>query len=152
MQRVEAIIRPDKLQGVKAALEELDHAGMTLSEVRGHGVQRGVTEQWRGRTFAVEYLTKIKIELVVKDEDVDAVVNRIVEAARTGEVGDGKIFVSPVSRAVRIRTGEENEQALYPRAHPTPGPWCSPSRAPGAGVPRPNTGVLLGIRRGAAGE
>lgn len=112
MQRVEAIIRPDKLQVVKAALEELDHAGMTLSEVRGHGVQRGVTEQWRGRTFAVEYLTKIKIELVVKDEDVDAVVNRIVEAARTGEVGDGKIFVSPVSRAVRIRTGEENEQAL----------------------------------------
>lgn len=112
MQKVEAIIRPDKLQVVKAALEELDHSGMTLSEVRGHGVQRGVTEQWRGRTFAVEYLTKIKIELVVKDEDVDAVVGRIVEAARTGEVGDGKIFVSPVTRAVRIRTGEENEQAL----------------------------------------
>ena len=112
MQKVEAIIRPDKLQVVKAALEELDHAGMTLSEVRGHGVQRGVTEQWRGRTFAVEYLTKIKIELVVKDEDVDAIVNRIVEAARSGEVGDGKIFVSPVSRAIRIRTGEENEQAL----------------------------------------
>lgn len=112
MQKVEAIIRPDKLQVVKAALEELDHAGMTLSEVRGHGVQRGVTEQWRGRTFAVEYLTKIKLELVVKDDDVDAIVNRIVEAARTGEVGDGKIFVSPVVRAVRIRTGEENEQAL----------------------------------------
>lgn len=112
MQKVEAIIRPDKLQVVKAALEELDHAGMTLSEVRGHGVQRGVTEQWRGRTFAVEYLTKIKIEMVVKDEDVDAIVNRIVEAARSGEVGDGKIFVSPVVRAIRIRTGEENEQAL----------------------------------------
>jgi nitrogen regulatory protein P-II 1 len=112
MQKVEAIIRPDKLQVVKAALEELDHAGMTLSEVRGHGVQRGVTEQWRGRTFAVEYLTKIKIEMVVKDEDVDAIVSRIVEAARSGEVGDGKIFVSPVVRAIRIRTGEENEQAL----------------------------------------
>lgn len=112
MQRIEAIIRPDKLQVVKAALEELAHAGMTLSEVRGHGVQRGVTEQWRGRTFAVEYLTKIKIEMVVKDADVDAVVSRIVEAARTGEVGDGKIFVSPVSRAIRIRTGEEDEQAL----------------------------------------
>jgi nitrogen regulatory protein P-II 1 len=112
MQRVEAIIRPDKLQVVKAALEELDHGGMTLTEVRGHGVQRGVTEQWRGRTFAVEYLSKIKLEMVVKDSDVDAIVNRIVEAARTGEVGDGKIFVSPVSRAVRIRTGEENEQAL----------------------------------------
>ncbi len=112
MQKVEAIIRPDKLQVVKAALEELSHAGMTLSEVRGHGVQRGVTEQWRGRTFAVEYLTKIKIEMVVKDDEVDAIVSRIVEAARTGEVGDGKIFISPVSRAIRIRTGEEDEQAL----------------------------------------
>jgi nitrogen regulatory protein P-II 1 len=112
MQKIEAIIRPDKLQVVKAALEELAHSGMTLTEVRGHGVQRGITEQWRGRTFAVEYLTKIKVEMVVKDEDVELVVQRIVEASRTGEVGDGKIFVSPVSRAIRIRTGEENEQAL----------------------------------------
>lgn len=112
MQKIEAIIRPDKLQVVKAALEDLAHRGMTLTEVRGQGVQRGVTEQWRGRTFAVEYLSKIKLEMVVKDEDVDAVLSRIVEAARTGEVGDGKIFVSPVSRAIRIRTGEENEQAL----------------------------------------
>lgn len=112
MQRVEAIIRPEKLDVVKSALEDLDHAGMTLTEVRGHGTQRGVTEQWRGRTFAVEYLTKVKIELVVKDEDVDAIVERIVDAARTGQVGDGKIFVSPVSRAVRIRTGEADEAAL----------------------------------------
>ncbi len=112
MQRVEAIIRPEKLDVVKTALEDLDHAGMTLTEVRGHGTQRGVTEQWRGRTFAVEYLTKVKIELVVKDEDVDAIVERIVDAARTGQVGDGKIFVSPVSSAVRIRTGEADEAAL----------------------------------------
>ena len=112
MQRVEAIIRPEKLDVVKSALEDLDHAGMTLTEVRGHGTQRGVTEQWRGRTFAVEYLTKVKIELVVKDEDVDAIVERIVDAARTGQVGDGKIFVSPVGRAVRIRTGEADEAAL----------------------------------------
>jgi nitrogen regulatory protein P-II 1 len=70
MQRVEAIIRPEKLQIVKAALEDLDHGGVTLTEVRGHGVQRGVTEQWRGKTFAIEYLTKVKIELVVRDEDV----------------------------------------------------------------------------------
>ena len=112
VQRVEAIIRPEKLDVVKSALEDLDHAGMTLTEVRGHGTQRGVTEQWRGRTFAVEYLTKVKIELVVKDEDVDAIVERIVDAARTGQVGDGKIFVSPVSRAVRIRTGEADEAAL----------------------------------------
>ena len=112
MQRIEAIIRPEKLQVVKAALEELDHAGMTLSEVRGHGVGRGVTEQWRGQTFAVEYLTKVKIELVVKDDDVQPIIDRIVAAARTGEVGDGKIFVSPVARAVRIRTGDEDEAAL----------------------------------------
>ena len=112
MQRVEAIIRPEKLDVVKSALEDLDHAGMTLTEVRGHGTQRGVTEQWRGRTFAVEYLTKVKIELVVKDEDVDAIVERIVDAARTGQVGDGKIFVSPVGQAVRIRTGEAGEAAL----------------------------------------
>lgn len=112
MQRVEAIIRPEKLEIVKTALEELDHAGMTLTEVRGHGKQRGVTEQWRGRSFAVEYLTKVKIELVVKDEDVDPIIERIVDAARTGEVGDGKIFVTPVSGAVRIRTGESGEAAL----------------------------------------
>jgi len=112
MQKIEAIIRPDKLQVVKAALEELAHGGMTLTEVRGHGVQRGITEQWRGRTFAVEYLSKIKLEMVVNDGDVDAVLTRIVEAARTGEVGDGKIFVTPVARAIRIRTGETDEEAL----------------------------------------
>ncbi len=112
MQKVEAIIRPEKLQVVKTALEELDHSGMTLTEVRGHGVQRGVTEQWRGRSFAVEYLTKIKVELVVADADVGPVVDRIVEAARTGEVGDGKIFVTPVTQAVRIRTGDRDDAAI----------------------------------------
>ena len=112
MQKVEAIIRPEKLDVVKTALEDLDHAGMTLTEVRGHGTQRGVTEQWRGRTFAVEYLTKVKIELVVKDDEVDAILERIVDAARTGQVGDGKIFVSPVTQAVRIRTGETDDAAL----------------------------------------
>jgi nitrogen regulatory protein P-II 1 len=112
MHRVEAIIRPEKLQVVKTALEELDHAGMTLTEVRGHGVQRGVTEQWRGRTFAVEYLTKVKLEMVVADSDVQEVIDRIVEAARTGEVGDGKIFVSPVTSAIRIRTGDRDDAAI----------------------------------------
>ena len=112
MQRVEAIIRPERLQVVKAALEELDHGGMTLTEVRGHGVQRGVTEQWRGRELTIEYITKVKIDLVVKDDDVQPIIDRIVEAARTGEVGDGKIFVSPVSRAVRIRTGELDAEAI----------------------------------------
>ncbi|MDA0364306.1 MAG: P-II family nitrogen regulator [Chloroflexi bacterium] len=112
MQKIEAIIRPEKLQTVKAALDDLHHGGMTLTEVRGHGVQRGITEQWRGRSFAVEYLTKVKIELVVNDADVDTVIDRIVEAARTGEVGDGKIFVSAITRAIRIRTGERDEAAL----------------------------------------
>ena len=97
---------------VKNALEDLDHAGMTLTEVRGHGTQRGITEQWRGKAVTIEYLTKVKIELVVKDGDVDAVIALIIEAARTGEVGDGKIFVSPVSAAVRIRTGDRDEAAL----------------------------------------
>jgi len=112
MQRIEAIVRPERLNHVKVALEEVEHAGMTLTEVRGHGVQRGVTEQWRGRTFAVEYLTKVKIELVVRDSAVDAIVDRIISAARTGEVGDGKIFISPVGQAIRIRTGESGEEAL----------------------------------------
>lgn len=112
MQRIEAIIRPERLAMVKNALEDLDHAGMTLTEVRGHGTQRGITEQWRGKAVTIEYLTKVKIELVVKDGDVDAVIALIIEAARTGEVGDGKIFVSPVSAAVRIRTGDRDEAAL----------------------------------------
>ena len=97
---------------VNNALEDLDHAGMTLTEVRGHGTQRGITEQWRGKAVTIEYLTKVKIELVVKDGDVDAVIALIIEAARTGEVGDGKIFVSPVSAAVRIRTGDRDAAAL----------------------------------------
>lgn len=112
MQKIEAIIRPERLQFVKVALEDLAHSGMTLTEVRGHGVQRGITEQWRGRSFAVEYLTKVKIELVVNDDQVDAILATIVEAARTGAVGDGKIFVSPVSRAIRIRTGETDGAAI----------------------------------------
>jgi nitrogen regulatory protein P-II 1 len=112
VQKIEAIIRPEKLHIVKAALEELEHSGMTVTEVRGHGVQRGITEQWRGKSFAVEYLTKVKVELVVNDEDVDLVLDRIVEAARTGDVGDGKIFVSPVARAIRIRTGERDMAAI----------------------------------------
>lgn len=112
MQRVEAIIRPERLSVVKAALEDIEHGGMTLTEVRGHGVQRGVTEQWRGRDLQVEYITKVKLELVVKDDEVQPLIDRIVEAARTGEVGDGKIFVSPVGQAVRIRTSEAGDDAI----------------------------------------
>ena len=112
MQRAEAIIRPEKLQIVRAALEDVEHGGMTLTEVRGHGVQRGITERWRGRELTIEYVTKVKVELVVDDDDVQPIIDRIIEAARTGEVGDGKIFVSPVSHAVRIRTGETDDDAI----------------------------------------
>ncbi len=112
MKRIQAIVRPEKLQIVKTALEDLNHGGMTLTEVRGHGTQRGITEQWRGQSFSVEYLTKVKIELVVNDSEVDSIIDRIIEAARTGEVGDGKIFVTNVERAVRIRTGETDDAAI----------------------------------------
>ena len=112
MQRRGAVGRPGRGARGENALEDRDRAGRALTEVRGHGTQRGITEQWRGKSVTIEYLTKVKIELVVKDGEVDAVISLIIEAARTGEVGDGKIFVSPVSAAVRIRTGDRDEAAL----------------------------------------
>ncbi|MCW3062592.1 MAG: P-II family nitrogen regulator [Capsulimonas sp.] len=112
MQKVEAIIRPMKLDQVKEALEDIGVVGMTVSDVRGYGHQRGHTEKYRGNTYVVNLLPKIKLELVVSDEHADAAVAAIEEAAQTGEIGDGKIFVYPVERAIRIRTGEEGESAI----------------------------------------
>lgn len=112
MKRVEAIIRPFKLDEVKIALVNAGIVGMTVSEVRGFGRQKGQTERYRGSEYTVEFLQKLKIEIVVEDEQVDMVVDRIVSAARTGEIGDGKIFVSPVDEIVRIRTGEKNKEAI----------------------------------------
>lgn len=112
MKRIDAIIRPARLSFVKEALEELGYGGITVSEVKGHGKQHGMTEQWRGREYRVEYLSKVWILIVVSDEDVDKVVDTIVEGARTGEIGDGKIFVSDVLDAVRVRTGERGEAAV----------------------------------------
>ena len=112
MKKIEAIIRPERLALVRSALEELGYPGMTIYEVRGHGKQKGVIQQWRGREYEVEFLTRLKIEIVVLDEDVSRMMNAIVRAARTGEMGDGKIFIIPVEGAVRVRTGDRNENAV----------------------------------------
>jgi nitrogen regulatory protein P-II 1 len=112
MQKIEAIIRPTRLDQVKQALEDLGVVGMTVTDVRGYGHQRGHTEKYRGNTYVVNLLPKIKLELVVADAVAEAVMLALEEAARTGEIGDGKIFISPVERAIRIRTGDEGEAAL----------------------------------------
>ena len=112
MKKIEAIIRPFKLDEVKIALVNAGVVGMTVSEVRGFGRQKGQTERYRGSEYTVEFLQKLKIEIVIEDNQVDMVVDKIIAAARTGEIGDGKIFVHPVDRVVRIRTGEKNLEAV----------------------------------------
>ena len=112
MKKVEAIIRPFKLEDVKVALVEAGIIGMTVSEVRGFGRQKGQVERYRGSEFTVEFLQKLKIEVVVEDSRVDDVVTAIADSARTGEIGDGKIFISPVESVVRIRTGDRDSTAL----------------------------------------
>ena len=112
MKKVEAIIRPFKLEDVKVALVEAGIIGMTVSEVRGFGRQKGQVERYRGSEFTVEFLQKLKIEVVVESNRVDEVVTAIADAARTGEIGDGKIFISPVESVVRIRTGDRDGTAL----------------------------------------
>ena len=112
MKKIEAIIRPFKLDEVKIALVNAGIVGMTVSEVRGFGRQKGQTERYRGSEYTVEFLQKLKIEIVVDEDQVDMVTEKIIAAARTGEIGDGKIFVSPVDTIIRIRTGEENTEAV----------------------------------------
>ena len=112
MKRIDAIIRPAQLAFVREALEEMGYGGITVSEVKGHGKQRGVTEQWRGREYKVEYLSKVWILLVVNDEDLEKVLTAITEHARTGEIGDGKIFVSEVLDVIRVRTNERGTSAV----------------------------------------
>jgi len=112
MKKVEAIIREEKFNSVKKALEENSYFGMTVSEVAGRGRQKGIPIQWRVGEYRVDLLPKIKVELVVLDEDVPAVINAIVNNARTGETGDGKIFITPVETVVRVRTGDRNESAI----------------------------------------
>ena len=112
MKKIEAIIRPFKLEDVKIALVNSGIVGMTVSEVRGFGRQKGQVERYRGSEFTVEFLQKLKVEVVVEDERVDSVIDAIAEAAKTGEIGDGKIFISSIDSVVRIRTGDKDEEAL----------------------------------------
>ena len=112
MKKIEAIIRPFKLDEVKIALVNAGIVGMTVSEVRGFGRQKGQTERYRGSEYTVEFLQKLKLEIVVENDQVDMVVDKVVQAARTGEIGDGKIFISPVEETIRIRTGEKNLEAI----------------------------------------
>ncbi len=112
MQKIEAVIQPSKLDAVKDALVEAGISGITIFEARGHGRQKGHTEFYRGREDAVDLLPKIKLELVVRDEQVDTAVQAIIGAARTGRIGDGKIFVSKIDEVIRIRNDERGEIAL----------------------------------------
>ena len=112
MKLIEAIIRQERLDAVKTALEASGYFGMTVSEVSGRGRQGGLTLQWRVGEYKVDLLPKIKVEVVVLDEDVTRILNVITTAARTGEMGDGKLFVLPVENAVRVRTGEEGDNAI----------------------------------------
>jgi len=112
MKMIEAIIKPFKLEDVKAALTALGIQGMTVAEVKGFGRQKGHTEIYRGSEYTVDFLPKVKIEIVVADAQANAAVDAIATAAKTGKIGDGKIFVSAVENAVRIRTGETGEQAV----------------------------------------
>jgi len=112
MKKIEAIIRPFKLEDVKIALVNSGIVGMTVSEVRGFGRQKGQVERYRGSEFTVEFLQKLKVEVVVEYEKVNSVIDAIAEAAKTGEIGDGKIFITSIDSVVRIRTGDKDEEAL----------------------------------------
>jgi len=112
MKKIEAIIKPFKLDDVKEALMDVDISRITVSEVKGHGRQQGHSELYRGNEYVVEYLPKIKIEIVVNDEFVEKAIDAIIKGAKTGKIGDGKIFVLPVEEVIRIRTGERGSEAI----------------------------------------
>ncbi len=112
MKKIEAIIKPFKLDDVREALQEIGLAGMTVTEVKGFGRQKGHTELYRGAEYVVDFLPKLKLEVVVGDEMADRAIEAIEQSARTGKIGDGKIFVSAVERVIRIRTGEEGAEAV----------------------------------------
>ncbi len=112
MKKIIAIVREDRFAMVKDALLDIGYPGMTVTEVKGHGHQKGITEQWRGRTYKTDLLKKIQIEMVVADKDVEKIVQCIIKEAKTGNIGDGKIFISSIENVVRIRTGERGEMAI----------------------------------------
>jgi nitrogen regulatory protein P-II 1 len=112
MKKIEAIVKPFKLEDVKDALGEAGITGMTVTEVKGFGRQKGHTEIYRGSEYTVDFLPKLKLEVVLDDEHLDSAVSAIVKAAKTGKIGDGKVFVSPIDEAIRIRTEEKGEKAV----------------------------------------
>ncbi len=112
MKKIEAVIRPEKLDLVRRALEEAGSPGLMITEIEGNGKQKGIEQQWRGKKYKVELLPKMKIDVVVKDSDVEKFTKVIREAAKTGAIGDGKIFISSIDNVIRIRTGEKGEDAL----------------------------------------
>ena len=112
MKKIEAIIKPFKLDDVREALSEVGVSGLTVTEVKGFGRQKGHTELYRGAEYVVDFLPKVRVELVVKDDMVDRAIEAITQAARTGKIGDGKIFVAPVEQVIRIRTGEQGPEAI----------------------------------------
>ena len=112
MKKIEAIIRPEKLDSVRRALEVVGYSGLMISEIEGHGKQKGTVQQWRGEKYKVDILPKIRIEIVAKDQEVDRIVKTIADNAKTGELGDGKIFISEIANVIRIRTGEKGEAAI----------------------------------------
>lgn len=112
MKKIEAVVRPEKLDDVRKALEASGYPGIMITEIEGHGKQKGATLQWRGEQYKMELLSKVKIEVVCNDGDVEKILKTIMDTARTGNVGDGKIFVFDVKDVVRIRTGEKGETAI----------------------------------------
>lgn len=112
MKEIVAIIRPDKLENVKKSLEEIGCNGVTVTEVKGRGRQLGVTESYRGSDYRIDLLPKTRLEIIVNDSDVDKIIDAIVKTAQTGDIGDGKIFISPVEDVIRIRTGERGDTAV----------------------------------------
>jgi len=112
MKQITAVIKPFKLEEVREALAEMGASGLTVTEVKGFGRQKGHTELYRGAEYVVDFLPKVKVEVVVKDSDVDRAVEAVIKAAKTGKIGDGKIFVTDVEQVIRIRTGENNESAI----------------------------------------
>ena len=112
MKKIEAVIRPDSLDSVLGALEQKGYPGIMVTEIEGHGRQKGVTQQWRGQEYKVDLLPKVRIEVVVGDKESEDIIATIVKATKTGQIGDGKIFVTNIAEAVRIRTGERGDAAL----------------------------------------
>jgi nitrogen regulatory protein P-II 1 len=112
MKRIEAIIRPEKVQAVKKALVDMGHAGLTIYDVQGHGTQKGISQQWRGQEYSVDLLPKVAVVVVAHDHEVQDIVGVMARIARTDRIGDGKIFVTPIEQVIRVRTGETGAEAL----------------------------------------